>query len=835
MADPEAQAVLELNSIFQRLGIPGEVLCNETEGKHVCAARPIASSEVLLSELPMVSWPMSLFCPPPPPPLAVLLSDARATYGFHPSPSSRTGVSPPLPPSPASSQLSEGSASSEKKEEKKEESTRKPNATLRPVSHPPVFVASPLTQDIAALPSTITSASPRARHPPRALQTCFFCLRRRQAQPPPPPPSSCSSLFLPPGSSSSFLPGSPSPSEGLSSSKMMFHEAAARPRDLPCERTEEDEQNKSVREETAIPNPTTTASTNGGKDGEETMREAETGEEEAAAVEEEPLLWLQCEDCNGYFCSDACRHSRAAAALHQLLCGPARVTLTTYSSSLSSPYSLSPPRGEEKRDADDTGNNGGNGPSRWYASSSGIQSGGGTGTEALQGGGEQEGITLEALARCAALLILRMGVIIGQSGLTPSAFLHQTAPASSELSLSSTTATTTTTTYHEDDDEDAVKRLQLQIFTAAATPFNRLLGAPMETVYNEVDVEQWKTAVREALWQTAPAYLHACAMAGVSGTPKPDEAGLDKTENDMENGSQAGKGVAPSQEEEDEAEQEMKWCYPLIEAVLSSETLETLLGQLVLNAHAINTVVFTDTLQEAEENEDEEQDEEEEEPEDATFVEEVKRKMIVTTNASKNKKNTTTIWKSADDMDAEEKEEAEDEEEVPLEEHHHEGKMEKKKKRKLKHKKKTEKDHENHQSLTSLPSASRLGNRHFQWVVKGAGLYSLLSAFNHSCEPNIYVTHPFETNEVQLVTVRDISVGEPLTISYIPVTPRSEEERKEEEAILAGKGVLEGKDKGFIKRRLQQELVTRREMLRQYFFECHCTRCQREEQIIALL
>lgn len=342
--------------------------------------------------------------------------------------------------------------------------------------------------------------------------------------------------------------------------------------------------------------------------------------------DDEELFWLQCEECKVYTCSDACRESWSASSLHGLLCGPARERL------IQAQKETAPRTRAEQED------------------------------QMLQG------ITLEALARCAAWLVSRIGQTLRQAQLPVSAFIPSSSPGG---------------------DEEEISALQHQIFSVASAPFNRLLAAPDSTEYKGIKVSVWKKAVREALLSTAPDFLNSCAVSD-------EEDGEDKTTKETN---------------------DPTWCAPLLEAALSDDTLQTMLGQLALNSHAINTVLLS---------------------------------------PSQPSKSTT--------------------------------------------------------GAAAVPD--------FRVVVKGAGLYSLLSNFNHSCEPNLAVSHPNGTHELEVKAIRDIEEGEPLTISYIPLESRKTEE---EWANLPAKQRQE---------LLRDELRERRRELKQYFFECKCPRCLREEELL---
>ena len=83
-------------------------------------------------------------------------------------------------------------------------------------------------------------------------------------------------------------------------------------------------------------------------------------------------------------------------------------------------------------------------------------------------------------------------------------------------------------------------------------------------------------------------------------------------------------------------------------------------------------------------------------------------------------------------------------------------------------------------------------------VSQGAGMYTLQSCFNHSCEPNVKIRYS-NSNEITLYTSRDVAAGEELNISYIA------------ELFL-----------------MYEDVVQRRKRLAPYFFTCKCSKCERE-------
>ncbi|XP_075604951.1 histone-lysine N-methyltransferase SMYD3 isoform X2 [Balearica regulorum gibbericeps] len=78
----------------------------------------------------------------------------------------------------------------------------------------------------------------------------------------------------------------------------------------------------------------------------------------------------------------------------------------------------------------------------------------------------------------------------------------------------------------------------------------------------------------------------------------------------------------------------------------------------------------------------------------------------------------------------------------------------------------------------------------------GVGLYPSMSLLNHSCDPNCVIV--FEGYQLLLRSIREIQIGEELTISYIEsLMPTSERQKQ---------------------------------LMRQYCFECDCLLCQNQEK-----
>ncbi|KFP39115.1 Histone-lysine N-methyltransferase SMYD3, partial [Chlamydotis macqueenii] len=78
----------------------------------------------------------------------------------------------------------------------------------------------------------------------------------------------------------------------------------------------------------------------------------------------------------------------------------------------------------------------------------------------------------------------------------------------------------------------------------------------------------------------------------------------------------------------------------------------------------------------------------------------------------------------------------------------------------------------------------------------GVGLYPSMSLLNHSCDPNCVIV--FEGYQLLLHSIREIQIGEELTISYIESLMPTNERQKQ--------------------------------LMRQYCFECDCLLCQNQEK-----
>ncbi|RMC12585.1 hypothetical protein DUI87_10107 [Hirundo rustica rustica] len=83
----------------------------------------------------------------------------------------------------------------------------------------------------------------------------------------------------------------------------------------------------------------------------------------------------------------------------------------------------------------------------------------------------------------------------------------------------------------------------------------------------------------------------------------------------------------------------------------------------------------------------------------------------------------------------------------------------------------------------------------------GVGLYPSMSLLNHSCDPNCVIV--FEGYQLLLHSVREIQIGEELTISYIESLMPTRERQKQ--------------------------------LVRQYCFECDCLLCQNQEKRLNVL
>ncbi|CCW65348.1 unnamed protein product [Phytomonas sp. EM1] len=163
----------------------------------------------------------------------------------------------------------------------------------------------------------------------------------------------------------------------------------------------------------------------------------------------------------------------------------------------------------------------------------------------------EQPITKEALARCVAWVLARVAAIIEQQEL-----VHNVLQADYVA-------------YHDSTPHSLVR----QLFVQAVEPFNRLIATPDETKFVGVDMEEWIEAVRCALRERGRSMLLRSAGCSTphhpSAPPASHASGAD--------GQESGRGW---------------WADALLDGLLSVCTLRTLLGQLTLNAHAINDYVI---------------------------------------------------------------------------------------------------------------------------------------------------------------------------------------------------------------------------------------------------
>jgi hypothetical protein len=98
--------------------------------------------------------------------------------------------------------------------------------------------------------------------------------------------------------------------------------------------------------------------------------------------------------------------------------------------------------------------------------------------------------------------------------------------------------------------------------------------------------------------------------------------------------------------------------------------------------------------------------------------------------------------------------------------------------------------------LSAVAAAASLPTGSSDGASSGTAVYLTASLFNHSCDPNVSVSFPYNDGTVVLTAADDVEAGEELHISYV--------------------------DEGM-------SVARRREHLRfAYGFVCDCTRCQEE-------
>ena len=119
---------------------------------------------------------------------------------------------------------------------------------------------------------------------------------------------------------------------------------------------------------------------------------------------------------------------------------------------------------------------------------------------------------------------------------------------------------------------------------------------------------------------------------------------------------------------------------------------------------------------------------------------------------------------------------------------------------------------------------------------RGTALYPLASKVNHSCDPNCLLLWAHDC-AVRLVATRPLAAGEELTIDYLANGDEidgesSEEEEEEEEGESEEDAEAEEEEDGDDDEDDEEEGGAgerrRRWLLKQYGFECRCTRCEDE-------
>lgn len=297
---------------------------------------------------------------------------------------------------------------------------------------------------------------------------------------------------------------------------------------------------------------------------------------------------------------------------------------------------------------------------------------------------EEGSITPEAVARCAAWLLARIATFIERQGFTDA-----------ELGGGDggNTLSTTNSTSNDSNNRGGGQALVRQIFSQAAAPFDRLVGAPDSAeIAGVTDPSVWFEIVRGALRDRGVALLTAAASVAGGG----DGGGGGGTVGVA--GDAATSAGAPS-----------PWVTEVVDAALSDATLRTFLGQIVLNAHAINDYILL------------------EQDSDSTAAAAASNRDInYDGEAAAAMGIVPTGTTSADPTN------------------------------------------EPQQSDTTASCGTGGGVR-FAWVMKGAAVYSLLCSFNHSCDPNMAITFVDGTHEIAIKTTRPVRQGEEFNITYIPL------------------------------------------------------------------
>ncbi|CBZ27231.1 conserved hypothetical protein [Leishmania mexicana MHOM/GT/2001/U1103] len=365
--------------------------------------------------------------------------------------------------------------------------------------------------------------------------------------------------------------------------------------------------------------------------------EADAESPSAAGSAALPKSWSQCAHCVSYFCSPECQ--QASSRVHRLLCPCLSVVRESH------------------------GGRGGPGGAEGVkvTATQSISSA----PSSLASSSTSSEITLEALARCVAWITHRLSYVIEQQQLT-----HEVLQADYVFQQQQEAGVSAR------GDTWSTASLNYQLFTQIVTPFSRLISPPDNVEFDGVSLASWMAKLRLLLAERCATQLLVASDAPLSDVQRHTLT--------FDEHQQQQTVPAPT----------LLWAEALVQVIFSTDTLRTLVGQMVLNAHAINDYV--------------------------------------------------------------------------------------------------------------LPPGEAPSSGVFDWVLKGAGLYSLLSCFNHSCVPNVAVSAVDGTHEIVLKTTRSIRAGEPLAITYIPLTAGA------------------------------TSRAERQRQLKNYFFTCHCPRCDMEAASTAM-
>lgn len=173
------------------------------------------------------------------------------------------------------------------------------------------------------------------------------------------------------------------------------------------------------------------------------------------------------------------------------------------------------------------------------------------------------GITVESLARCVAWVVQRLSTVVEQQKLT---YAVLQADYAAQRSAAGAGCEGGSVAWSSDS-------LNYQLFTQVVAPFSRLISPPDSVRFEGVSLPAWSAKVRTLLAERCVKVLLVASGAPLG---KLQLHSLDFSEKGTDESSASS----------------LHWAEALVSTLFSTDTLRTLVGQMVLNAHGVNDYVL---------------------------------------------------------------------------------------------------------------------------------------------------------------------------------------------------------------------------------------------------